>query len=446
MDAPKKLSLVDATALVMGGIIGVGIFFNPSQVARGASDPWAFVAVWLVGGIIALFAAFTFAELGGTFPRTGGWFVYLREGFGPFPAFVFAWIVLFVVSTGAVAGVTGFLADMVARALPELFGETDAGGKRLLAASVVLLITGVALTGVKRTALLQNACMAIKLAVIAAFVILGFALVAPAGDAVTTASTAVAGDHSLVAGTFAALRPVLFSYGGWQMAAYIAPELRDPQRNLPRAIVAGVLGVIACYLFANLAYLRALGIEGLAADEGFAASLAREAFGALGERLLAVGMAISCLGFSIVTILATPWLYVAMSNEGLFFRRFGRLSPRTRVPVMALVVQAGVTLVYLYAARLSFLVDAVVFVEWIFHGLVALALLRLRKRRPELPRPFTSPLYPLAPAVYVLAAVVVVVSTLFTAELRLTLTGLAIVGAGALVYAPWRKLVARSSA
>ncbi len=442
MDAPKKLSLVDATLLVMGGIIGVGIFFNPSQVARGASEPWAFVAVWLVGGIIALFAAFTFAELGGTFPRTGGWFVYSREGFGPFPAFVFAWIVLFVVSTGAVAGVTGFLAEMVARAFPELLGEADAGGKRLLAASVVLLITAIALTGVKRTALVQNACMVIKLVVIAAFVILGFALVAPAGDA-AAASPADYVDQALVPGMFAALRPVLFAYGGWQMAAYIAPELRDAQKNLPRAIVAGVLGVIACYLFANLAYLRALGIEGLATDEKFAARLAREAFGALGERLLAVGMAVSCLGFSIVTILATPWLYVAMSNEGLFFRRFGRLSPRTQVPAMALVVQAGVTLVYLYAARLSFLVDAVVFVEWIFHGLVALALLRLRKRRPELPRPFASPLYPLAPAVYVLAAVVVVVSTLFTAELRLTLTGLAIVGAGALIYAPWRKLVAR---
>jgi APA family basic amino acid/polyamine antiporter len=183
--APKKLSLLDATLLVMGGIIGVGVFLAPHFVATDVREPLVFLGLWLFGGGIALLAAFTFAELGGTFPRAGGWFVYLREAFGPFPAFLFAWIVLFVVSTGAAAAVTSFLAEQLGVAFPGLVRvEPSAAGaparERLLAersvsALVILAVTAVALTGVKRTALVQNACMAIKLAAIATFVWIAFA-------------------------------------------------------------------------------------------------------------------------------------------------------------------------------------------------------------------------------------------------------------------------------
>jgi APA family basic amino acid/polyamine antiporter len=445
--APKKLSLLDATLLVMGGIIGVGVFFAPHLVAADVRHPLVFLLLWIFGGGIALFAAFTFAELGGTFPSSGGWFVYLREAFGPFPAFLFAWIVLFVVSTGASAGVISFLADQLGAAFPGLVrGETAPDGQldpRAVSALVILLVTAVALTGVKRTALVQNACMLIKLAAIATFVWIAFVHDAPAA-ATAVPALAPAAAHSPLGGALSALRPVFFAYGGWQMAAYIAPQIADAPRNLPRALVLGILGVILVYGLANVSYLRALGVERLAADPGFASHVAAAHLGRIGERGLALGMAISCLGFTIVTLFATPWMYVAMAEEGLFFQRIAHLSPRTGVPTLAFLVQAAVALVYVYASTLKELVDSVLFVEWMFHFLVALALLRLRRARPDLPRPFRSPLYPLAPLAYLVTATVVVVSTLFTAQQKIVVTGLATVAAGALVYRPWRWVVGRA--
>lgn len=442
--AARKLSALDATLLVMGGIIGVGIFFTPSFAAEQAFEPWAFLSLWVAAGMIAMCAAFTFAELGATFPHTGGWFVYLREAFGRFPAFLFAWIVLFVVSTGAAAAVTTFCADMLHVALPSVVGETGWIGQKGASAGIVLGVTAIAFTGVKRAALLQNACMVIKLLAIAALILCGFVYLTPDGaGAAGSATEAVAGDRSLVKGVFGALLPVFFAYGGWQMVGYIAPEVERPEKTLPRAIVLGVLGVVVVYFLANASFLFVLGIDGLARDPAFAASIAREALGPKGERILAAGMAISALGWCIVTLIGTPWLYVAMAKEGLFFGRFARLHPATGAPTLGLAIQAAVALVYLLAGTMDFFVKSVVFVEWIFHGLVAVALIRLRRTRVDLPRPYASPLYPLAPIVYALAAATVVISTLWTAEPNLKYTGLAIIAVGALLYRPWRSIVAR---
>jgi len=449
LDAPagRKLSALDATLLVMGGIVGVGIFFTPRIVAQSAFEPWAFLAVWVFGGAIAMCAAFTFAELGGSFPQTGGWFVYLREAFGPFPAFLFGWIVLLVVSTGATAAMTTFCADMLHVVAPGVVGPEGAASHRLAAGAIVLVVTGVVLCGIKRAALVQNACMVVKLLALAALIVVGLVLADTAGAAGPVAAapapsvSADSMDRSIVAGMIAALLPVFFSYGGWQMVGYVAPEVVDPPRTIPRAIVVGVLGVLAVYLLANVAFLSVLGIEGIAGDAGFAARLAREALGVPGERILSLAMAISALGVCAVTIIATPWLYVAMAREGLFFRRFGALHPTTGVPALALVTQAAITVVYLAAGSQDFFVKSVVFVEWIFHGLVAAGLILLRRRRPELPRPYASPLFPLGPAVYVVAAALVVGGTLWLEEPRVKLLGLVIVGSGALVYRPWRRLV-----
>ena len=446
--SPRRLSTLDTTLLVMGGIVGVGIFFTPQLAAERAFEPWAFLALWVFGGLIAMCAAFTFAELGGTFPRTGGWYVYLREAFGPFPAFLFAWIVLLVVSTGATAAITTFCGRMLHVALPAIVGEGGFVGGRTSAVPVVIGVTAVVLTGIKRAALLQNFCMLIRLLALAALILCGVVFITP-GEALEVAAAttpAVIEERSLLRGMLGALLPVFFAYGGWQMVGYIAPEVEHPERTIPRAIVLGVGSVIAIYLAANLSFLYVLGIDGIAAGDDFAARIAREALGPLGERLLAAGMAVSALGVCAVTIIATPWLYVAMARDGLFFRRFGAVHAKTGVPALALVVQAVIVLVYLYNGDLQYYVDAVVFVEWIFHGLVALALMRLRRLRPELPRPYTSPLFPLAPVVYAVAAAVVVGSTLVTAEPRLKYTGLQIVAAGVLVYRPWRWLVGRTAA
>jgi len=453
----RKLTLLDATLLVMGGIIGVGIFFNPHTIAERVPVPWLYFSLWIFGGLVAIAAGFTFAELGTTFPRAGGWFVYLRAVYGRPLAFVFAWVVLTVQSTGAIASIAKFCAERVHILAPGWVGESGSTSETVVAALLVLSVTVVALTGVKRAALVQNVCMVTKLVVIAALVIgallfVGRDDVAPAAAAVPAAAT-----HTLTVGSFLfALLPLFYTLGGWQLIGYIAPEMKDPVKNLPRAILLGVLGVVVVYLCVNASYLAVLGIDGLIEDKGFAQTLSQRAFGPLGEKVLAAGMCISAFGICAVNIITTPWVYVAMAKEGLFFESVGALSPRTGVPQRALLIQAAITCVYLLFT-LGFLVDSVVFVEWMFHLLAALGLLLLRWRQPELPRPFRSPLYPLAPVVYLLTACVVVGGVLLQpvapGEVNVNLLGVpierrvlgvSIVLLGALVYRPWRALVERA--
>jgi APA family basic amino acid/polyamine antiporter len=479
--ADKRLSLFDATLLVMGGIIGVGIFFTPSTVAARAPDPAAFLVLWAAGCGIAMIGALTFAELGATFPRDGGWYVFLREAWGPFVAFLFAWVVLCVVSTGATAVMMSFFTDVmrdllrshptadalasgaVAQAASPI-GPAGSASCVALGAAIIVLMTALTMCGVKIGATFQNVCMIVKLAAIAAMVFAGFALFT-SGSAPEVAPPPPP-EAGIARGMLAAILPVLFSCGGWQMVCYIAPQVRDPQKTLPRAIVLGVLGVAVTYLSINAAYLRVIGIGGLAADRGFASVMAERTLGGHGATLLRVAMAFSALGVCAVTIIATPWMYVAMAREGLFFARFAKLSAKTGAPMLALAVQCALCLAYWFwgeagAARLAelpkdspeaqrlvtpdVLTSAVVYIEWVFHALVALALLRLRAKRPELPRPFTSPLYPLSPVLYLLFAIAVVCGNLAQANVRDTAIGLSLLAIGALVYTPWRALVARSS-
>lgn len=436
--APKKLSLLDATLLVMGGIIGVGIFFNPHTIAERVPVAWLYLALWVFGGVVAIAAGFTFAELGAAFPKAGGWFVYLRAAFGPFSAFLFAWVVLFTQSPSAIASIAKFCAERLHILFPTLVGGKDSPSETVAAALLILSVTAVALSGVKRAALVQNVCMFTKLAVIAALILGGLALLGDGGPAEVSATPVAALPPFTWSGLVLALLPLFYTLGGWQLAGYLAPELEDPVRTLPRAIVYGVLGVVAVYLTINLAYLAVLGLDGLVADKDFAQTLSKRAFGATGEKVLAAGMTVSAFGICAVNIIATPWLYVAIAKEGLFFRAVGELSPRTGVPVRALLIQAVVTCVYLLSS-LKNLVDSCVFVEWIFHFLAALALLRLRVLLPALPRPVKTPLYPLAPLLYLVTAAVIVLGVLYTASPFVKYSGTAVVAAGALVYVPWKR-------
>ena len=446
-DSPKKLTTLDATLMTMGGIIGIGIFFNPQQGAAAVPHTAGFLSLWVFGGLIALCAAFTFAELGAALPKTGGWFVFLREGFGRYPAFLFAWVVLLVVSTGATAAVAGFCAAQFSTAFPGVVGEEGVLAPRVFAALLLVTVTAVALSGVKRAALVQNACMLVKLLALAALVLCGFVFLGddratPEPVAEDAGAPGVQG--SFVAAWLSALLPTFFAYGGWQMVAYIAPEVRDPVRTIPRAIVLGVVGVVIVYTLSNLSFVLVLGVDGLARDPSFATTIAAGAFGERGARVLAAAMAVSALGWVIVNVVAAPWLYVAMAREGLFFESVGRVHPRRGVPVIALVVQCAIALAYLFAT-LEFLVNATVFVEWFFHGLVALALIRLRRTRSDIPWAYSSPLFPLAPSVYAFAAVLITGNTLWTGDWQVRGWGLAIVAAGTAAYALWRG-ASRSSA
>lgn len=430
--------------LVMGGIIGVGIFFKPHTVATHVPAAGPYFGMWAMGALAAMAGALTFAELAGSFPKTGGWYVFLREGFGPLASFLFAWIVLLVISTGASAAVAEFCAQRIL-ALVAPDSEPGLVGTRLLAGGLILGVTAIGLCGVKAGAVFQNLCMLAKLLAIGAFVFAGLVLF----DGPPEAVVFEAGAEPLGPVTFGGLMrgtlPVLFTYGGWQLITYIAPSIKDPERNLPRAIVLGMLGVGAVYLALNLAYVRVLGIEGVATLGDVPLALAQRTFGDRGAQFLTLAMAISAIGFLVATLIATPGIYVAMAEEGLFVRAVGRRSPRTGAPTIALLLQASVCVLYLAVQTdvINRLADSVVFAEWIFHFLTGWTLLRLRARRPELPRPFKSPLYPLFPALYTVLAAGVVLGNLQSNDPEITYLGLGVLGVGALVYVPWRRAVSR---
>lgn len=443
---PRKLTLFDATMLVMGGIIGVGIFFKPPGVAEWVPETWAYFTMWALGALAALAGAMTFAELAGSFPRTGGWYVFLREGFGGWVAFLFAWIVLLVISTGACAGVADFFAARLGEILgidvADLPGGSPPWIRRMLAGGAILGITLLGMTGVKSGAVFQNLCMLAKLLAIGTLVLFGLALFGePALENEVPEQAVKSG--SLGVRMVGASLPVLFTYGGWQLVTYIAPHVENPQRTLPRAIVLGVAGVGVTYLLFNAAHVRVLGMGGILAGEDAATRLAQATLGDVGGRFLTAAMAVSALGFLVATLIATPGIYVAMAREGLFFEAVGRADPRSGAPVVALAIQGAITLSYvlLHSDLVGELADAVVFVEWIFHGLVAVALLRLRATRgAELERPFRSPGYPVFPVVYAALATAVVAGNLATNEPRVTRLGLGMLAVGAVVYVPWRRL------
>lgn len=465
MDEPttpgRKLGLFDATMLVMGGIIGVGIFISPKDVAELVPSQLPFLGMWLLGGAVAMCGAATFAELGGTFPRTGGWFEFLREIYGPFISFLFAWVILGVVATGAIAVIAGFGAQMIGGLIPALHGE---GRELVVAAAIILGITGIVLCGIKVGATFQNLCMIIKLLAIAALVVAGLFFFTP-GEA----SLPIEGAAPVVPLSFAgeltwkgfigAFLPVFFAFGGWQHLCYIAADVVEPRRTLPKAILIGVACVAVTYFLANFAYVRVLGIDQLATTDGFAAVVAQRTLGGGGERALRAAMAVSAVGVCVVNIIVTPGIFVGMARNGLFFERFGRLHPTTGAPVLALLAQAAIALGYLFWSHADVFVDlgervfdpadltaAVVFAEWMFHFLIAFGLIKLRLSRPDLPRPYKSFLYPLAPAIYLLVASLILVGNLATGPLARSGVGLVVLGIGALVYKPWRSFLGRPDA
>ena len=432
--------------LVMGGIIGVGIFFKPQEVAHLVPITGPYFGLWALGALAAMVGALTFAELAGSFPKAGGWYVFLREGFGPFAAFLFAWIVLLVISTGASAGVADFCAAKIySLAVP---GQQPSFlVQRSIAASLIIAVTALGMSGVKTSAIFQNLCMLAKLLAIGTFAFAGLVLFEmpsePAAAATATAAATEFSWASMMRGTL----PVLFTYGGWQLVTYIAPSVKDPERNLPRAIILGMLGVGAVYLVLNAAYVRVLGIDGVATLTDVPGELALRTLGPSGAKFLSLAMAVSAVGFLTATLIATPGIYVAMAREGLFVQAIGRRSPRTGAPTLALLLQAVICVLYLAAHHdvIDKLADSVVFGEWIFHFLTGLTLLRLRRNRPDLPRPFKSPFYPLCPALYTLLAGGVVYGNLVTNDPTITYLGLGVLAAGALVYAPWTRLTRQRS-
>ncbi len=430
----RRLGLFSATMMVIGGIIGSGIFLNPAVVAERVGTPSLTLTVWGMGAVIALIGAFVFAELGQRRPLAGGGYAYLREAFGPLAGFMYAWALLLIMATGAIAAVAMTFASY---AVP-LLGWPDTA-RQPLAAGAIALLTVVNLVGIRPGAWTQNVFTLLKLAAIAALIIAAFL-----ADSVTPAQ--LVSSHpsgGLVVALGAALVPVLFAFGGWQQTNFVAEELIAPERNLPRALVYGVLAVVAAYLLVNIAYLRALGIDGLAASGAPAADTMAAVAGENGRRLIAAGIVASTFGFLNLVILVSPRVYQAMARDGLFFGTFARLHPTWRTPVAALLLQGAWATLLLFSGSYGQLLDYVVFADWIFFGLTAATLFVLRRRDGGTVAGFRVPLHPWSTIAFIAAAGYVVFGSVVSNPGN-ALRGTALLLLGIPVFLLWRMRAARS--
>ncbi|HUO51223.1 MAG TPA: amino acid permease [Gemmatimonadaceae bacterium] len=427
----RELGVFSASMMVVGGIIGSGIFFTPAVSARALPSAGWVLAVWAAGGVVALAGALTYAELGTMLPDAGGPYVYLREAFGPFIAFLYGWMALVLIASGAIAAVAlGF-----AGYLERFVDLAPAGGRMGTAALTILLLSLVNYLGVKPGAVVQNVLTVAKVLALAALIVGGLVLwgrVAPPA----AVPGAPAPRTPLIAALGAAFVPVLFTIGGWQQMNMAAGEVRDPARTIPRALVTGVALVIAIYLGANVVYLHALGRDGLALSNAAAADAATRIFGPAGGTFIALSAMISIFGFTSVAILSNSRIVYAMAADGVFLRAAGRVHPRFGSPHVAILLLAAWSLVLLFGARgdLGTLLDGVVFADWIFFGLGAASVFVLRRTRPDAERPYRVRGYPWLPAFFVAAAVGGVASAVLAAP-TVSLIGAGLLAAGAGAYA-----------
>jgi len=403
MSLRRELKTFDATMVVVGGIIGAGIFVNPAVVASRLPSGGLVLAAWIVGGAIALAGALVFAELAAAIPLAGGEYVYLREAYHPLVAFLFGWASLLLIQGGGIAAVAITFAQYALR----LTGRGTAGAIPLAIAAIVLL-AGINVLGVKPGSRVLNGLVILKIGSLGVLIVGGLlaSRAAPAGE------IAVSRPAAGLLGFGAALVPILFSYGGWQSANVVAEETRDPRRTLPRALILGTLIVIFVYVAVNVVYLRALGRDGLAATLTPAADAVRQLFGAGTDSFLAAAIAISAFGFLDLSFLAPTRISYAMARDGLFFPALARVHPRFGTPALAIVFQAVWSAGLVAAGNYGGLVDSVVFADWIFFGLSAAAVFVLRSRGPAAEGRFRSPFYPVLPILFVVASVVAVVSAI----------------------------------
>jgi APA family basic amino acid/polyamine antiporter len=425
---PRQLGAFDATMLVMGGIVGSGIFINPYVVALQVHSPFLILGVWLMGGVLALLGAFIWAELASLMPGPGGQYAYLRDAYGPMIAFIYGWVLLLVTQTGGMAAV----AVTFARYFREVSGVTWSDGA--IAAGALLGLTAINCLGARAGSNVQSLLMILKAGAIAGMVVLGLALGGGTIHPLPLLDRALSFD--LLRAIGAAMIPVAFAYGGWQTASFCAIEMKDPRKDLSRGLFFGVAGVICLYLAVNIVCLKVLGPDGLAATRTPASAVMRAAMGERGALWIAVGIAISTLGFLSQGILTAPRVYSAMARDGLFFKSVGWLSPRSGAPVIAIVLQGILSTVIAISGKYEQILNYVTSVDFISFAFTAAALFVFR-RRVQQPG-YRHPGHPFTTAVFVLACAAIVTSTVIASP-RNSCIGFAILLTGIPVYLYWKR-------
>ncbi len=427
----RQLGLFDAVMIVMGGIVGAGIFANPSEVAHRVHTPFLILGVWVLGGLMAMCGAFIWAELATRLPGTGGQYLYLREAYHPSVAFVYGWGLLLVTQTGGMAAVAVIFSSYF-RALTGVVWNDSA-----IAAAVLLILTGINCLGARAGSNVQSALMLLKIGALAALVILGFAL--GGGSLKSGPLLAQPVSFGLLKNIGSAMVPIAFAYGGWQTATFVAGEMRDARRDLSRGLLTGVAAVVGLYLAVNLACLRVLGPAGLEATMTPASDVMRIALGERGAQWIAAGIAISTLGFLSQSMLTAPRVYYAMARDGLFFESVGKLSPRSRAPVVAIILQGLAAIVIACSGTYGQILNFEVTVDFIFFGMTAASLFILRRRQAESGTTiFRTPGHPFTTIVFVLSCAGIVGSAIVASPANSAIA-LCIMLAALPVYCYWSK-------
>lgn len=438
----RDIGWVHGTGIVVGAIVGIGIFLNPGKVAAIAGSPLLALSLWAIGGLIALCGALSLAEVGARFPTAGGQLMALRHMLGPLPAFLYGWCLLVAIQTGVLVLITFFAANNLAVVLLgntwSQNPENNAWITKTVASVMILSLCAANLRGAKQGAWVQTSTSIAKILILSGLIFLGLwkffgqasgSLPAPT-DALAPSST------PLLAGMAA----VLFSYGGFHQITWVAGEIKDPQRTVPKSIVLGILIVVVGYVATNWAYFALLPFNEVVQTSTLAAEAVGSVFPEWARRLTAGALCISAYGIANASLLTAPRVYSSLAEKGLFFEMFARIHPRTGVPHLAIWLQTILSLTLLWIVghhAMDQLVYGVVFVDWTFHILTCAGLLLLM-RRSDSPAAYRTPGGIIAPSLFILGATISLAATFLDSSVRQSsLIGLGCLGIGTMVYF-WR--------
>lgn len=438
---PRRLGLGSGIAVVIGITIGSGIFRTPAVVAERVDVAGLFAAGWILGGVLALAGALTYAELAAIFPRSGGIYVFIREAFGPLWAFLFGWAELVIIRPAALGAIAIVSAEYFWR-LVGVSGARSVAGlplsiAQVTAASFIVIVAIVNYRGAQRAALLQNVSTALKVAALLALVAFGLAL-APTHPLARAPSAALAPGAPLspLAGFGLALVSILWAYDGWADLSFMAGEVRDPERNMPRALVLGTSAIIALYLLVNAAYMKLIPLKSMPGSPLIAADAAQLVLGAAGVAFVSAAVMVSAFGSLNGTMMASPRIFYAMAEDRLFFRWLADVHPRFGTPWGSIVLAAGLGVIYVCIRSFAQLADQFIIGIWPFYALAVAATFVLRRTRADLERPYRTWGYPFVPLLFLLAALYLLGDYMVT-QPRLFFADVAVVLVGIPVYWWW---------
>lgn len=429
---------MDGTSIVMGIIIGSAIFIVPAEITREVGSAHMALVVWISTGLLSLFGALTFAELAAMMPQAGGQYIYLREVYGPMVSFLCGWTFFLAAQSGSIAAVAVGFGQYLGHFIP-----LSAFAVRCAAAASVAVFTLINYRGVREGGSVQTLLTALKVGAIVALIVLSYVILRHPAHASATLATGTGKGFGASFGV--AIIAALWAYDGWNNVTFAAGEVKNPERNVPLALMLGTFAVVALYVTLNLAYYRVLSTAQVAASERVAADAAVKLLGQAGAQFVTAAIMISMLGAVNGLILAGARVYYAMATDGLFFTSCARIHQRFRTPHLSLVLQGVWTIALIMMARYEQLFTYVIFTEWVFYALAAWGVIVLRRSRPNAPRPYRVWGYPVVPLLFVLTAVGFIVNTLVQEPIAAG-WGAFIVALGIPVYWIWRHKAARRAA